>query len=799
MTARAPFVGREAELSLVLRSLTEQRGVVLLGAAGVGKSRLAAEAGTRLRRAGRGVRDCYATVAARNVPFGALAGLVPADLRGGNPLREAVELVPPGLVLTVDDAHLLDQASIALLQHLARHRDTTLLLTARTMPWDDDELVRVEIGNLTRQESDELVGDRGDRARLWARSRGNPLYLTELIRAGTLSPKLTEVINANLGALDSGQRHALELLAYGEPLDLDVFARLTTDDVVNELETRGLIAVHGANVRLSHPMYGELLRETCPTRRARAHRRALAEALPDDVVRSVIWRLDSDSLVSVDELARAAAQAWEVRDSALTERLCRAAVDRGGAVQVGPVLGSALLYGRAADEADEVLAEIMTSATDAVDLAQLGACRAFNLFFGLGDREGADEVLDAVEHPDLPDELRWRMRIMRLLWDGQCERVDVTRAHLAGYFALPDMPPWATVAGEYVHVLCDLQGGRYASGVDRLEALPPGGFDDGYIRMRALCLLNSGRIADAFAYATEVRAELEEDPRNLYAEVAVISVLSRCAQLRGDAASALELAMSATNFPGHRPIISDLIALCELVRSAALLGRADLAAEALHLAETARRPAWPISGLQVDLARPWALAAAGMIEEAGAAALATSKVAQSYDALGIEAAALHDAARFGVDTSVRLGELAADLGDPLTLAFAAHALGRARSDVAVLDDAVARFDSLGVVLHAAEALAERVRLCGNGAAEHRLITLLDGFSGVELCTLRRRPARRLTPRQLEVARLAYAGMTSREIAGQLNTSKRTVENHLYAVYTALGINGRAELGAALAT
>ena len=51
----------------------------------------------------------------------------------------------------------------------------------------------------------------------------------------------------------------------------------------------------------------------------------------------------------------------------------------------------------------------------------------------------------------------------------------------------------------------------------------------------------------------------------------------------------------------------------------------------------------------------------------------------------------------------------------------------------------------------------------------------------------------LTPRQLEVARLAASGLTSQQIADRLHTSRRTVENHLYATYTALGVAGRDEL------
>jgi DNA-binding CsgD family transcriptional regulator len=51
----------------------------------------------------------------------------------------------------------------------------------------------------------------------------------------------------------------------------------------------------------------------------------------------------------------------------------------------------------------------------------------------------------------------------------------------------------------------------------------------------------------------------------------------------------------------------------------------------------------------------------------------------------------------------------------------------------------------------------------------------------------------LTPLELQVARLAVAGSTNRDIANQLFLSPRTVENHLGAVYRKLGVAGRPAL------
>jgi DNA-binding NarL/FixJ family response regulator len=56
----------------------------------------------------------------------------------------------------------------------------------------------------------------------------------------------------------------------------------------------------------------------------------------------------------------------------------------------------------------------------------------------------------------------------------------------------------------------------------------------------------------------------------------------------------------------------------------------------------------------------------------------------------------------------------------------------------------------------------------------------------------------LTGREREIAELAAAGRTNREIAEQLVLSTRTIEAHLRNVYAKLGVRSRIELTRALA-
>jgi predicted ATPase len=72
---RWPIVGREEELTLVRSAFdaSEGNGLVVAGAAGVGKTRLASEALREAEDQGYAAAWAVATRAAASIPFGALA------------------------------------------------------------------------------------------------------------------------------------------------------------------------------------------------------------------------------------------------------------------------------------------------------------------------------------------------------------------------------------------------------------------------------------------------------------------------------------------------------------------------------------------------------------------------------------------------------------------------------------------------------------------------------------------------------------------------------------------------------
>ncbi|MCT9934383.1 helix-turn-helix transcriptional regulator [Planotetraspora sp. A-T 1434] len=291
-----PFSGRAAELGQVRESLGGgRRGIVVCGAAGTGRSRLAAEAVAGLAHVW-----VTGTRGGASLRFGAFAHLLPGA--AADSLSRAVETLRWVRVLVVDDAHLLDDASAALVQHLAVHRRAGLLLTVTTPGrldetaaswcpdavsglWRRHVLPRLTIGPLSEERTAEVLtsvlGDHVEALtvrRLHRLSGGNLLLLRELAaatrEAGTLerlhgvwrwrgevpmTGRLRELVAAAIGELGEAEREALELVAFGEPLP--AAAAPVPVAALERLEARGLIVSDDdLLVRLAHPLFGPAVR-----------------------------------------------------------------------------------------------------------------------------------------------------------------------------------------------------------------------------------------------------------------------------------------------------------------------------------------------------------------------------------------------------------------------------------------------------------------------------------------------------------------------------------------------------------
>jgi AAA ATPase-like protein len=395
-----PLVGRDEELELARDAVGGQgAGLVVTGAAGVGKTRIADELLRELAGRGHQVLRLLATRAAATIPFGAAAILLadrPDDPAPGladlsaeiAAARQAIHERAAGdpLVLGVDDAHLLDDASAQLVYHLARAGDAKLVVTARsaeTSPsfvdalWREGLCQRLELQPLSRDETSRLLAaalggqvERHSVDTFWRVTAGNVLFLRELCReaqtrgqlihqhgvwtwtggprpgAPMFGARLQELLDARLGQLDAEERHVAALLALGEPLPRALLVQMGSPQALASLERRGLVAMAATGagpdedpdrriaLRLAHPLYGESLRGDLGSLEAGALYGRLADGLEalhddgplstDDRLRVAVWSVSSGRATGSDLLAEAATEALQRGDAVLAERLARA-------------------------------------------------------------------------------------------------------------------------------------------------------------------------------------------------------------------------------------------------------------------------------------------------------------------------------------------------------------------------------------------------------------------------------------------------------------------------------------------
>jgi DNA-binding CsgD family transcriptional regulator len=332
------LVGREAELAALRQVAADVRGgdrraVVMLGEAGIGKSALLAEA---IKTAGAAGLQTFVGRAAeheREVPYALIVDALdrqaasmssarrstvrpelgavlpsarsdsgafaeasrPADrFLHHQAVHELLELLgrQRPFVLTVDDLHWADEASVELLLHLLRRPPEVphvLLLASRSSEAAErvldvarqlDGLLELVLSPLSEQAARELLpADLTAVAtqRVLADAGGNPLFLRELARAaqadGELTATLVSAVRREVAALAPASRALLEGAAVaGEPFDVDLAAVAADIDVRDALEA--LDRLHHADLvrtaatpgrfMFRHPLIRRAVYESAP-------------------------------------------------------------------------------------------------------------------------------------------------------------------------------------------------------------------------------------------------------------------------------------------------------------------------------------------------------------------------------------------------------------------------------------------------------------------------------------------------------------------------------------------------------
>ena len=193
-----PLTGRSKEQRLVEAAIFDSAsaGIVICGAAGVGKSRITRGALDSVASAGHEVRWILGTSSARSIPLGALsAWAVPAVEDNLELVRGVIASLTSSaagrtVVLGVDDVALLDDLSTFVVHQIIQRRAAKVVLTIREgepVPvatrelWHGEQFDRLDLKPLSKTQVGVLVSatlggplDPQAAERLWTLTRGNP-------------------------------------------------------------------------------------------------------------------------------------------------------------------------------------------------------------------------------------------------------------------------------------------------------------------------------------------------------------------------------------------------------------------------------------------------------------------------------------------------------------------------------------------------------------------------------------------------------------------------------------------------
>src|SRR6201997_83067 len=739
-------------------------GIVIYGAAGVGKSRIARAALSATKSQGCEFRWAAGTSSARAVPRGAFTAWAPSGvtdtvqlLRG---VIESLTAASSGatVVVCVDDVHLLDDLSIFVVHQIVERGAAKVILTIRDDEriaaavreiWTVGQFERLDVQPLSLDETSTLLSatlagpvDPAAAERLWKLTRGNVLYLRNIVeqeaadgrivqRHGywrglgdpVMPPGLVELIESRIGALATPVRDVIDALAVGEPIELAALRRIADPAAIEEADTRALITlepgVGRVEVRVAHPLYGEVRRRrAAPTRLRRLRGLVAAElAAADDhddiqvVVRRATLSLDSDLTPDADLLLRAANGAVWLADLPLADRLAEAAVRAGAGPEPNFVRAHALSWLGRGEEADAVLAEIPTGELTEGERARLAFLRASNVLWALGEPARAKDIIDEASRTTSPQARSYIDAFLTVYWFATDQPDAASQA--SKKLALDDLPP--VVDAEIAWVLADIsaEAGRTTEAVAVAEAgytVVTRSFDAPHMRFNIAdahvsALLLAGRIADALEGAERVRRQAADLPGA--AQLLGAAVAGRAALGAGHlhAAGALleqaAVGLSITHALGwgYRYHVPRATAL-------AMCGSTVEAAAALAGLNKQRRP-FRLLDYEQSLARAWVAAGQGAVSEAITVLLSAAERASAKGQFAAEVVCLQTATQFGDSSgSVRLRDLEAIVEGPRVGVAARFSAALSDGDAAKLAAVSEEFERMGDLVAAVDAAAQ---------------------------------------------------------------------------------------------
>ncbi|WIB43910.1 LuxR family transcriptional regulator [Curtobacterium sp. MCLR17_058] len=665
--------------------------------------------------------------------------------------------------------------------------------------------------------------------------------------------RLEQAFLEQVAAVPSGSRSFLLLAAAADDAGLqDVMAAARTMDLgvddLEPLEELGLLRTDLVSLRFRHPLVrSAVIGNASAAARSAAHR-ALASVVTDGMRAawhraSATFERDESIAADLETAADRAAQRG-ARPEAVR------AYERAATLSQG-VTGRARRLGRAAEtaraagmtaEAIELLEQVDSLAADPETVTETAVTQTvLSLTTGAAGRPRIElrrirPVLAGPEHAD---------RLVRVLWAAalnargrnlpRSEWQDIEAALLATRSASPLKSVALAVLAplgsaqhlrtELAHLVPQLTEQPLAMAslaiaaesqqdletaltcwelaYERAHQLGAVADETQALRGRATVLMLRGRVRDGLADA-EYAVRIARDVQLPLIAGMAYATLARGHALLGDDEAALAALREGSEF-AHGGRLALASADARWAAGLVALGQRrhrDAQIEFTHMTVHATRSLWAIADraeAAVRGGRPGSvvenLAEAEAVARTTGSAHLTALVVRSRALLaeGTDSTGTDTDGAGGADPeslyarAIEAGRLA---DSPVELARTQLLFGewlrRERRVVEArlhLREALHAFDAAGTAGFAARAAAE---LRAAGEAPERA----DSTTA---------PTReRLTPQELQIARLAAAGMTNREIADRIYLSHRTVSTHLYKVFPKLGVTSRTELAAALA-
>ncbi|MBV8179374.1 MAG: AAA family ATPase [Mycobacterium sp.] len=860
MISGDPLTGRDNELAFIGRALSgvgNHSGAVIVGAAGVGKTRLAREVLAHAKASGERTYWIVGTQSAQQLPLGAFIASIcdtVADPISGvrRVISSLVAQQREGRVLIgVDDAHLLDGLSAHVVHQLAQVRGTRLIVTVRTGAdepdaitalWKDDLLARLDLQPLSATETHRMVEsmlggavDTRSAKRFWKLTGGNALFLRQLLKdqvaAGAIrqvaevwmwdehvavSESIGDVVGRQLTRLAPDVALVVDTLSQYEPLAVDVLCDLVHRHDLETAEKMNLVNVERSGsklmARLAHPLFGELRRAAASEMYLSRIRGKLAQRLAKDAdadshatVRRALLALESDLPPDPDLYFEAARYAMTLLDLDLSDRFAAAAADAGVSGAVG--LRAISLAGRGhGDKAEAVLARV---GVDEPEGHHWATVRAANLTWNLGRPREAAAILDGLASRRESAAQHAERAAIESCVDAVMARCEaaVTKARAA--LDSPTLPDFHAMLASIALTIAQGALGRIdevtdvvAQTIDRAISsfqASPMRFWYGGVYARA-CRLN-GRIDECMRSATQLSESARDIPGLAYANFAFLQ--GHAQLVRGEIPAAVKLLHEALAGAEKHSITTGLrAASCfALAEAHAKLGQPEAAKDAITEARQCVPADYLFMQTGLAVASGWALAASGCLTDAVAVVRAAGEDARKRRQPTHELACVQVAAQWG-DTSgaTRARELANDLSFPLADAVARHTESLLADDAEGLLAASADYAALADRVAAADVAAQAAVAFSRNQQRKRSLyaaalaqQLATDCGGLCTPALRNPIGQPLTGRQREIIELVAAGLSNKEIAERLVTSVRTVEGHVYRAYQRLGAGSREEL------